>query len=146
MCLGQTNVKTSGRQDLNLRPTAPKAAALPSCATSRSINQYIMKASSRARTVEFRVSYCCGRTPTARTASVLRREGLCVLMKLAVKTSARGRQPCGLRAPGGVLLGGARRVSCSCNRANLTRGAVRRLPACAAERFPQWARRLVLKS
>ncbi len=27
--------KPSGRQDLNLRPTAPKAAALPSCATSR---------------------------------------------------------------------------------------------------------------
>lgn len=34
------NLKLSGRQDLNLRPTAPKAAALPSCATSRS-SQYI---------------------------------------------------------------------------------------------------------
>ena len=29
----------SGRQDLNLRPPAPKAGALPSCATSRTIIQ-----------------------------------------------------------------------------------------------------------
>ena len=35
----------SGRQDLNLRPTAPKAAALPSCATSRNPTQKASKAS-----------------------------------------------------------------------------------------------------
>ena len=32
------NVQWSGRQDLNLRPLAPHASALPSCATSRLIH------------------------------------------------------------------------------------------------------------
>src|ERR1700679_2389608 len=32
---GPDTHKISGRQDLNLRPIAPKATALPSCATSR---------------------------------------------------------------------------------------------------------------
>jgi hypothetical protein len=31
----RANVRWSGRQDLNLRPPAPKAGALPSCATPR---------------------------------------------------------------------------------------------------------------
>ncbi len=31
----QISIKVSGRQDLNLRPFAPKANALPGCATPR---------------------------------------------------------------------------------------------------------------
>ena len=34
-----TEVKWSGREDLNLRPPAPKAGALPGCATPRPVCQ-----------------------------------------------------------------------------------------------------------
>ena len=48
--------KKSGRQDLNLRPLAPKASALPNCATSRFTicNFFIHRHSERSKESAFR--------------------------------------------------------------------------------------------
>src|SRR5207247_7771233 len=49
---GQPTVKKSGREDLNLRPHAPQACALPGCATSRFIHfRFSAGAKSRYRSV-----------------------------------------------------------------------------------------------
>ena len=43
MSPGRTPVTWSGRQDSNLRPSAPKADALPGCATPRRMTRYMLR-------------------------------------------------------------------------------------------------------
>ena len=47
----------SGRQDLNLRPSAPKADALPDCATPRSIQEYIIL-QTLSDTINTKILFC----------------------------------------------------------------------------------------